>query len=340
MDQGLKERLVGAAVLIAIAVWLVPWVLDGPETPLESGGSSLQLPAAEEPMPMRTQTLRLGDDAEQAPTAAATPPPAAAPGACGDRRAAPWSMTPRPWPRTQPAKRLLSPQSARAATRARGPGCCRACAGRDSAKAGTGCRSRRRLDGPARQLRRGGQRSSRRAARRDVRSQGRGLAGPQQRAHVVPRARHAGALEGRGRRGRIGAQGSRHRRRSRGVGALSWNDAGRLRHLVFGSRFGSGWCVAGFTSEALSLITLLAAIGLAWTFAGQLGAEPRQLGVRGRSPALGGAIHYFCVRARDRWSHLLACEKIDSSFGLERRSIGFSARDSGCCVRQYSSAWP
>jgi hypothetical protein len=27
MDQGLKERLVGAAVLIAIAVWLVPWVV-------------------------------------------------------------------------------------------------------------------------------------------------------------------------------------------------------------------------------------------------------------------------------------------------------------------------
>ena len=64
MDQGLKERLVGAAVLVAIAVWLIPWVLDGPEAPLETNGSSLQLPAAEEPMPMRTQTLRLGDVAE------------------------------------------------------------------------------------------------------------------------------------------------------------------------------------------------------------------------------------------------------------------------------------
>jgi cell division septation protein DedD len=46
MDQGLKERLVGAAVLVAIAVWLIPWVLDGPEAPLESGASALQLPAA------------------------------------------------------------------------------------------------------------------------------------------------------------------------------------------------------------------------------------------------------------------------------------------------------
>jgi DedD protein len=76
MDQGLKERLVGAAVLVAIGVWLIPWVLDGPEAPLETGANSLQLPAAEEPMPMRTQTLRVGDDIElaaQRPTAV-TPP--------------------------------------------------------------------------------------------------------------------------------------------------------------------------------------------------------------------------------------------------------------------------
>ena len=79
MDQGLKERLVGAAVLVAIAVWLVPWVLDGPEAPLETGRSSLQLPAAEEPMPMRTQTLRLGDAPEETPATVAAPPPAVAP---------------------------------------------------------------------------------------------------------------------------------------------------------------------------------------------------------------------------------------------------------------------
>ncbi len=72
MEQGLKERLVGAAVLVAIAVWLIPWVLDGPEAPLETTAGSLQLPAAEEPMPMRTQTLRLGDAAE--PAAELSPP--------------------------------------------------------------------------------------------------------------------------------------------------------------------------------------------------------------------------------------------------------------------------
>lgn len=76
MEQGLKERLVGAAVLVAIAVWLIPWVLDGPDAPLDAGGSSLQLPPAEEPMPMRTQTLRLGAAPE--PEVAVAPPPAAA----------------------------------------------------------------------------------------------------------------------------------------------------------------------------------------------------------------------------------------------------------------------
>jgi DedD protein len=88
MDQGLKERLVGAAVLVAIAVWLIPWVLDGPEDGAETQASSLQLPSAEEPMPMRTQTLKLGDASgpgaqpaptrmnapREAPAAAAEPP--------------------------------------------------------------------------------------------------------------------------------------------------------------------------------------------------------------------------------------------------------------------------
>src|SRR5687768_13015228 len=73
MDQGLKERLVGAAVLVAIAVWLIPWVLDGPEAGPETPGTSLQLPAAEEPMPMRTQTLRLGDTPDASDEPAATP---------------------------------------------------------------------------------------------------------------------------------------------------------------------------------------------------------------------------------------------------------------------------
>lgn len=80
MDQGLKERLVGAAVLVAIAVWLIPWVLDGTEDGADTQASSLQLPSAEEPMPMRTQTLKLGDAAsEESAQPAPAPAPAAAP---------------------------------------------------------------------------------------------------------------------------------------------------------------------------------------------------------------------------------------------------------------------
>lgn len=96
MDQGLKERLVGAAVLVAIAVWLIPWVLDGPENPVETGPASLQLPAAQEPVPMRTQTLKLGE-----PPAAAQPAPtpvekAEAPAETVVAAAAPESAQPAP----------------------------------------------------------------------------------------------------------------------------------------------------------------------------------------------------------------------------------------------------
>jgi len=44
MDQGLKERLIGAAVLVALAVWLVPWLLDGPDEPITADGATLELP--------------------------------------------------------------------------------------------------------------------------------------------------------------------------------------------------------------------------------------------------------------------------------------------------------
>ncbi len=76
MDQGLKERLVGAAVLVAIGVWLIPWVLDGPENPVDTGPASLQLPAAQEPVPMRTQTLKLGEPPAAAQPVEPAPPPA------------------------------------------------------------------------------------------------------------------------------------------------------------------------------------------------------------------------------------------------------------------------
>jgi DedD protein len=139
MDQGLKERLVGAAVLIAIAVWLIPWVLDGPEAPIESGRSSLQLPAAEEPMPMRTQTLRLGDVPESAPATAAAPPPAterepvaaaelpsfedaeSAPVAESEPDEAPVVAAVRPEPQPEPARAAVAPPAAAPAPAATPP---------------------------------------------------------------------------------------------------------------------------------------------------------------------------------------------------------------------------
>ena len=57
MDRSLKERVIGASVLVALAVWLIPWVLDGPVPDTESGAA--QAPVAERSAPLRTQTIRL-----------------------------------------------------------------------------------------------------------------------------------------------------------------------------------------------------------------------------------------------------------------------------------------
>jgi DedD protein len=79
MDQGLKERLIGAAVLIALGVWLIPWVLNGPDEQTVAKSSALQLPATEEPLPIRSQTLDLSDDGGAPEAASAAQSPAAAP---------------------------------------------------------------------------------------------------------------------------------------------------------------------------------------------------------------------------------------------------------------------
>ena len=57
MDRSLKERLVGASVLVGLAVWLIPWVLDGPVPGPEFRVP--QEPATEVSAPLRTQTIRL-----------------------------------------------------------------------------------------------------------------------------------------------------------------------------------------------------------------------------------------------------------------------------------------
>ncbi|HEY8521619.1 MAG TPA: SPOR domain-containing protein [Gammaproteobacteria bacterium] len=77
MDQGLKERLIGAAVLVGLGVWLIPWVLDG-SGPEERAAPELELPA-QESLPMRTHTIDLSEPRQTpAPTTAAVAPERAA----------------------------------------------------------------------------------------------------------------------------------------------------------------------------------------------------------------------------------------------------------------------
>jgi DedD protein len=61
MDPRLKERLIGAAVLIALAVWLIPLVLDGPAPVRETAPLTLDLPLGEEIPALRTRTIDLDD---------------------------------------------------------------------------------------------------------------------------------------------------------------------------------------------------------------------------------------------------------------------------------------
>ena len=78
MDRSLKERLIGAAVLVALAVWLIPWVLNGPEPAVEAESEALELPAAESSSTVRTQTIRL-DENRDPPTPASRDETVAAP---------------------------------------------------------------------------------------------------------------------------------------------------------------------------------------------------------------------------------------------------------------------
>lgn len=62
MESQVKERIVGAAVLVGLGVWLIPWILDGTsEVPAEPDVvEQLTLPAAEESRaPVRTEIVGL-----------------------------------------------------------------------------------------------------------------------------------------------------------------------------------------------------------------------------------------------------------------------------------------
>ncbi len=93
MDSGLKERLVGAAVLVALGVWLIPWILDGQDAAPEATDTyadQMELPAAAADGPARTQThtISLADDAAPDEPAAGTAAPEAEPEAAAAAAAA------------------------------------------------------------------------------------------------------------------------------------------------------------------------------------------------------------------------------------------------------------
>ena len=64
MERSLKERLIGAAVLVVLAVWLIPLVLNGPEPAVEAESEVLELPVVESSSAVRIQTIRLDENRE------------------------------------------------------------------------------------------------------------------------------------------------------------------------------------------------------------------------------------------------------------------------------------
>lgn len=75
MNSRLKERLIGAAVLVALGVWLIPWLLDGPDQAREDTEASLSLPVQTESVPVRTQTIDLEGRRYATDTATREAPP-------------------------------------------------------------------------------------------------------------------------------------------------------------------------------------------------------------------------------------------------------------------------
>lgn len=116
MDRGLKERLVGAAVLVAIGAWLIPWVLDGPERIDATESRSIELPAPPlDAPPVRTETLVL--DRRESPTSASPEPPAPAASATAATATPPAAVAPvAAPPASQPEPRKAAADAPAAAT--------------------------------------------------------------------------------------------------------------------------------------------------------------------------------------------------------------------------------
>jgi DedD protein len=143
MDSRLKERLVGAAVLVALGVWLIPWLLDGPEPDDRPAATDrtgeVNLPAADDAgtAAIRTETIDLSagtrdehSTRDAAPAAGrAHGSEAGAPRSASDDKVA--ATDPAPAEATSP-RASTSSQTSRATARASAPA---ADAGADTAAA-------------------------------------------------------------------------------------------------------------------------------------------------------------------------------------------------------------
>lgn len=100
MDRALKERIIGATVLVVVAVLIVPVFLDGPSSDEEMVTQSVTLPGQNE-QPRKQQTIVLERDRSQPVPSA--PQPAA--GTADDTAGAP---KPEPAKTRQPAEKVAA----------------------------------------------------------------------------------------------------------------------------------------------------------------------------------------------------------------------------------------
>jgi DedD protein len=99
VNSQVKERIVGAVVLVALGVWLIPWVLDGTDE-AEPVSPGLNLPVEGVSAPVRTEVVEL-EPTRRAPLASAADAGSAASTAPLDRpadSAAPSATEARPAP--------------------------------------------------------------------------------------------------------------------------------------------------------------------------------------------------------------------------------------------------
>lgn len=115
MDQGLKERLIGAAVLVALGVWLIPLVLHGPAKKPEGESTGLKLPTPDDgTAPVKSLTIQLDEQKHPPGTDAADTAEATV--AQSDEKA-PETAPPRAVPAQTPAaSAAASPPASEAAT--------------------------------------------------------------------------------------------------------------------------------------------------------------------------------------------------------------------------------